>query len=310
MPPISIVYLEKCENYETQRLKQFFDRCFAEKDGISWRTAKVFIKPNLISARFSGPACTDPRFIYALAEWFVDSGCRVAVGDSPAIGKASSVLHKLRIDTQLRQLGVEILDFNKTTKVKLSCGYEVGIAAEPLEFDYFINAPKMKAHSQMYVTLAVKNIFGIVKGMRKSMLHMRHGGSDNTFSQIILDLLPLLPYNFSIIDGIEAMSRQGPLHGDTLNLGCLGFAKDPVALDTAIIAALQLNYNKSKLWVEAKRRKLPGASLDAINFPVLRPDNFHPCSFEAPDELAPIRFNPFRFLKGNLMRLRSSMLGQ
>ena len=310
MPPISTVYLEKCENYETQRLKQFFDRCFAEKDGISWRTAKVFIKPNLISARFSGPACTDPRFIYALAEWFVDIGCSVAVGDSPAIGKASSVLHKLQIDTQLRQLGVEIVDFSRTTKVQLDCGHVVGVAAEPLECDHFINAPKIKAHSQMYVTLAVKNIFGIVKGMRKSMLHMLYGGADNTFSQIILDLLPLLPRNLSIIDGIEVMSKQGPLHGDALNLGCLGFAEDPVCLDTAIIAALQLNYNKSKLWVEAKRRELPGANLNEIAFPALRPDFFHPCSFEAPDELAPIRFNPFRFLKNNLMRLRSSMLRQ
>ncbi len=303
----SKVYLRQCSRYRDLPIKQFVECCFNDVGSISWKNATILLKPNLISSRFSGPACTDPRFIKILAEWFVDQGGRVSVGDSPAIGSANSVLRALQVDSDLKKQGVEILDFTRVIKKKLDCGIEVGLAAEPLEFEYFINVPKVKAHSQLYVTLAVKNVFGMVKGMRKSLLHMRHGGPDNSFTKIILDLLPLLPPNFSIIDGIEAMSRQGPLHGDRLKLGLLGFAEDPVALDTALIEALRLCHNKSKLWNEANRRKYKGASLEDIEFPLLTPDFFHSINFEAPSELSPIRFNPFRFLKGNFKRLQSAI---
>ncbi len=304
------VYLQHQDNYTISQLKRIFDSYFAKRAGVSWRSAAVFIKPNLISAKFSGPACTDPRFIQALAEWFIDNGSSVAVGDSPAIGKASGVLRALQVDDKLKKLGVEIIDFNNVTKKRLECGIEIGLATEPLQYDYLVNAPKVKAHTQMYVTLAVKNIFGIVKGMRKAMLHMRFGDKDNIFSQIILDLLKVLPRNFSALDGIEAMTRQGPLHGDRLFLGCVGFAEDPVALDTSIMAALKLNPSKSKLWREAKSRNYRGADLMNISFPILSPDYFHSVSFEAPTELSPIRFSPFHFLRGNLKRLQSGMIGK
>ena len=297
------VYLQRCDKYSIERLKQFLDTCFASDTSHSFRSAKVLIKPNLITARRYGPATTDPRFILALGEWFVDSGAAVYIGDSPAFGSAAGVLEALSVKKELIKRGISIVEFSQGQKVDLPCGVNVTIASSVFENDYFINAPKVKAHNQVYVTLAVKNIFGIVKGLQKSMLHMRHGGTDNVFVKIIVDLIDILPKNYSVVDGIEVMHRQGPVHGDPLNLGCVAFSDNPIALDSALISLLQLEHRKSPLWREAEKRGCRGNEVDALEYPLLSPESFHGSGFQPPAQLSPIRFNPFRFVAGNIKRL-------
>lgn len=55
----------------------------------------------------------------------------------------------------------------------------------------------------MFVTMAVKNMFGIIKGINKAMLRMVHGDGHDLFAGIILDLLSLFPCQLHLADGIE-----------------------------------------------------------------------------------------------------------
>lgn len=307
MPEKVKVYLRQCSSYDKIKLKEFFECSLGTTENFSPRSAKIFIKPNLISSRGPQLACTNSSFLLALGEFLVDNGAQVAMGDSPAFGNTSSVLRRLGVVDELTRLGIRIVNFKKVVNLRLNCGVNVGIAAELQDYDFLINAPKIKAHSQMYVTLAVKNIFGIVLGIRKAMLHMQHGGADNMFSKIIVDLLSHLPVHFSVIDGVKAMHGTGPLHGVSLDLGCVGFSSDPVALDTSLLHALQLNPAKSPLWCEARRRGLLGVSISKIFFPMLEPEFFHGSGFKAPQELSPVRFNPFRFLRSSMRRLAAYM---
>ncbi len=304
------VYLDTCPVYEATALKDFFDKSLPPATGSLLRGAKVFLKPNLLSGKRGGLACTEGRFLLALAEWLADQGAVVLVGDSPAFGRASAVLHALGIDEKLRRRGVGICDFQTVVVRRLGCGVDVGIAAEPLECDLFVNVPKLKAHSQMYVTMAVKNLFGIVCGMRKAMLHMRYGGPTNLFRKIIMDLEALLPANVSVIDGITAMHVQGPLTGEALALGCVGCSADPVALDTALLHALELRLENSPLWCEARERNYTGAELKKIDFPLLAPPVFHGSGFSAPSKLSPVRFNPGRFAGSTLRRCALYLRGK
>lgn len=297
------VYLDKCVTYEKERLKEAFAACFAGVGGVSLRGAKVFVKPNLLTALGNSLACTNPTFLLALSEYLVDHNCRVSTGDSPAFGSASSVLARMGIVDDLRRCNVRIVDFKNTVRQRLNCGLDIGLAKDPLSCDLFINVPKVKAHSQMYVTLATKNLFGIVQGMRKSMLHMRHGGKNGMFCRIIIDLIDVLPAHLTIIDGIIAMHHTGPVHGVPLELGCLGSSQDPVALDSSLLQVLELNKRHSPLWCEAERRGCPGTVSDNINYPKLTPEFFHGSNFIAPEELSPIRFNPFRFVRSTLKRM-------
>lgn len=297
------VFLEKCHSYDRNTLKDFFESFFTGSQVSFPRGARVILKPNLITCRGPQLACTNGTFLLALADLLVDNGAHVTIGDSPAFGNTIKVLKHIGVAEEFSKRSVRVVNFDEEKRVRLDCGIELGIAAEALECDYFINVPKVKAHSQMYVTLAVKNLFGTVRGLQKPMLHMKHGGRDNTFSRIIVDLIGILPTHYALIDGIEAMHVTGPVHGESLELGCIGFSENPVALDTAIMGALELDWSKSPLWREAQRRKLDGIKIEDLYFPRLSPDSFHGLKFEAPDRLSPVRFNPFHFIRGVLQRV-------
>jgi uncharacterized protein (DUF362 family) len=262
----------------------------------------VLLKPNLISATAPALACTHAEFVAAVASWFLDRGARVRIGDSPAFGTAVRTMQQHGIVEAVKGMNVELIDFNTPVERRLACGLTVTVAAEGLDCDLLVNLPKIKAHNQMYVTFSVKNVFGIILGMRKAMLHMREGASHRRFADIILDLLDLLPPHLALADGIVAMHREGPVGGEPLSLGCVAGAVDMVALDTALLALLELDPGCSPLWLAAAARKMPGASLADMVFPALTPAAFAGSGFVAPAELNGIRFNPLRFLRGVLRR--------
>lgn len=298
------VCLERCQGYERKVLQSVLERvmpCIGELN-LSPGT-RVLLKPNLISARAPSLACTHAGFVAAVATWFLDHGCRVVIGDSPAFGSAMDAVKRQGIARAVRGMNIQVVEFASVVCRRLPSGISVGIAAEALDCDLLVNLPKIKAHDQMYVSMAVKNIFGIVKGPRKSWLHMRHGSSHLEFARIILDLQEFLPENITLADGIEVMHRHGPMDGELLSLGCLAGSKSPVALDTAILALLELEPGRSPLWRVARERALSGAQLSGIEFPLLAPADFFGSGFVAPEILNPVRFRPLRYVFNSLKRV-------
>lgn len=300
------VVLQRCSQYNRVKISEIIDTiisclgvtsCFYNK--------KILLKPNLISGKGPDFSCTNGTFIAGVALWFHEQGARVVIGDSPAFGSSSTVCRQMRITEEIADLDVQLVDFSSSVQKKVSDNIRVNIATPVLECDWLINLPKIKAHNQLYVTLAVKNIFGIVKGANKALLHMLHGSTHDGFAEIILDLLEFLPPSIHCIDGIRVMHRSGPLDGESLSLHCVGGSLDPVALDTALLELLQVEKEKSPLWRVAAGRGLVGAQSDKLTFPLLSPADFQGSGFQAPDTLNGIRFNPFRFLTGMGKRLCS-----
>nr|AOO54669.1 iron-sulfur cluster-binding protein [uncultured bacterium] len=297
------VFLAKRDTYERNAIAALVEEMAGSLGfAASWAGRTVLLKPNLISASAPSLACTDAEFIAGVCRWFLDHGARVRIGDSPAFGSAARAMRQHGIDRALAGMAVEKIEFVTPVEKRLACGCTVQVAAESIECDLLVNLPKVKAHNQMYVTLAVKNVFGVVLGMRKAMLHMREGGVDGRFTEIILDLLEILPRQLAIADGIVAMHRDGPIGGEALGTGCVAGSTSCVALDTALLAALELDPASSPLWREAARRGLPGSRATDIIYPLLTPEVFAGSGFSAPVELNGIRFNPIRFLRGMLRR--------
>ncbi|MBV5305902.1 MAG: DUF362 domain-containing protein [Desulfobulbaceae bacterium] len=301
-PSVSVC-LDRCQDYGRSSLQPLLANLMPHLGDLHLSPgSKVVLKPNLIAASVPALACTHAGFIAAVASWFLDQGCRVAVGDSPAFGRAIKVAERHGMVQALRGMNVPIIEFTSVCHKRLPCGVTVGIASQALDCDLLVNLPKIKAHDQMYVTMAVKNIFGIVKGMRKSWLHMRYGDSPDLFSRIILELSTVLPNTVTIADGIEVMHRHGPAHGEPLLLGCVASSKSAVALDTAMLALLELDPGRSPMWCAASQSDLPGAQLSGIDFPLLEPSDFFGSGFVAPEVLSPIRFRPFRYVVNSMKR--------
>ena len=306
----STVFLERCVSYTPELLLEYIDKVMTSSGLVNKvRGGRVLLKPNLISGSGDGLACTHPIFIGCIASWCIDNGALVSLGDSPAFGSSERVLKKIGAYDDLVKMGVRLVDFNEKKELTLNCGVKVGVAKALQECELFLNIPKVKAHSQMFVTIAMKNLFGIVSGVRKPLLHMQYGDSHSQFSRIIVDLLELLPENFSFVDGVEAMHKTGPIAGERFPLHCLAAGENPVALDTAIMRVLGLRPEKNPLLVEARNRELLGVSVEHLSFPFRTPGDFSVSGYEVPEQIAPIRFSIARFIKGQVKRLAMKVGG-
>ncbi|HIJ91646.1 MAG: DUF362 domain-containing protein [Desulfobulbaceae bacterium] len=298
------VGLVACSRYDRRLLKERVDTlCNALGFKIS-AGSRVLIKPNLVSAvRNKGLACTHPEVVAAVAEWCLDHGAKVRVGDSPAFGTAMGVMASCGISEALKDLPVTMINFEAVQPLRLASGLSVGVARAVGECDLLVNLPKIKAHGQLYLTLAVKNYFGTVVGFRKPWLHARYGDIDNRFEGMLVDLLAVLPGGITLADGVVAMHGDGPVSGTSFPLHLLAGGLNPVALDTALLAVLGLPPEASPVWRECFRRNLSGSELGELSFPLARPEEVGTPGFQAPARLKPVSFHPWRLVMGAIKRI-------
>jgi uncharacterized protein (DUF362 family) len=107
-----------------------------------------------------------------------------------------------------------------------------------LEADYIVSLPKLKTHHWVGVTLALKNMFGIVPGCcygwPKNVLHWAG------ILPSILDITSTVRPDFAIVDGIVGMEGNGPIQGTPKSSGVLILGDDPVAVDATCARVMGL----------------------------------------------------------------------
>ncbi|MBG0773282.1 MAG: DUF362 domain-containing protein [Desulfovibrio alaskensis] len=285
--------------------------CGSLLESAGWRPAagsRVLVKPNLLRAQPDGLCCTHPQVVRAAVEYALDCGAVVTVGDSPAFGSAERVAQAVGLTDALQGLGVRVVTLDDPVDCRLPSGLRVGVARAALEADALLNVPRVKVHCQMRLTLAVKNLFGCVCGVRKAVAHTRHGDRGNRFEALIVELAERLPPSGVLLDGITAMHRTGPSGGDPYLLGLLGASCSSVAMDTAVGTLLGAAPETIPLWAELRRRKQPAAFVENLHFPVLFPADFSPQGvtpdgFCIPQVLKPVSFRPATLLRSLVRRM-------
>jgi uncharacterized protein (DUF362 family) len=127
---------------------------------------------------------------------------------------------------------------------------ELWLARTVLEADFLASTPKVKTHHWSGVTLAMKNMFGIVPGARygwpKNILHWEG------IQESILDLCATVPVHFVIADGIIAMEGNGPLNGAPRLLERIVLADDPVAADATCARLMGFDPGGSRIFAKAR----------------------------------------------------------
>jgi len=196
----------------------------------------VLLKPNLVED-LPEPVNTNAGLIGAAARCFLRLGARrVVIGEGPGHQRDTElVVDAAGLRPILREKRIEFVDLNRDelSKVRLKANYsglgELWLPREVLASDFVVSMPKVKTHHWAGVTLSLKNMFGIVPGMKygwpKNLLHW-HG-----IDESILDICATVPIHFVIADGIIAMEGNGPLQGTPRDLGKVVLADDPVAAD-------------------------------------------------------------------------------
>ncbi len=299
------VFLRRLNGYADPRRNAIVAELLALAGCPAARGSRVLVKPNLVAPRNPALSCSVPALVRAACLPLLDAGAIVTVADSPAFGTGRIVARLAGLTEALADLPVRVTSLDRPCSLPLATGGRIGVSRLALEADHIVNLARLKCHDQMGMTLAVKNFFGCVCGFRKSLAHQRLGRDIRQFAGMILDVLAALPPSTSLLDGVVAMHKAGPVGGEAFPLGLLGAARNPVALDTAVYTLLGISPDFPPLWRESLVRGLAGATPGEIAYPLEQPDAFDAAGFVTPARLAPLRFEPRRFVRG---RLRSLLL--
>ena len=243
--------------------------------------ARVLIKPNLLSARAPEKrVTTDPEMVRSVVTLVMEAGGRPFIGDSPGIEPFKRVIAKTGIEEVAGKLGIDLLELSDPRPVTLPEGSlfrNLEIASQALDADVVINLPKLKTHTQMLMTLGVKNLFGTIVAQRKTEWHYMTGLNRDTFASLLLHIYEAVRPSLTILDGIWGMDGDGPGNGNPCRLNLVAAARDAVALDITICRLLNIPLEIFPLYRAARaagigeirpdRIKVKGSSLESFQIP-------------------------------------------
>lgn len=205
---------------------------------------RVLIKPNFLCASTPEQALTThPLLIRAAAQYALGRGARVQVSDSPPMGSYERIMRKCGVYEALEGLDVDIRELGSSRIVEVGGRWKtLELSGDALDADMVINLPKLKSHCQMGMTLAVKNLFGCIIGMRKPQWHYRVGENSDLFAELLVTICQTVKPGITLMDGILALEGDGPGAGGTpRHIGLLIGSTSALAIDVAVCRMLGID---------------------------------------------------------------------
>lgn len=111
---------------------------------------------------------------------------------------------------------------------------------------------------------AIKNLYGLVAGSAKAMLHLKAKTSDR-FCHLLVDINQLRPPDLSIMDALTVMEGNGPSHGHSRPLGKLLASTNVAALDAVMVTMMGADPAQVELLRVAAARGLGPIDLREID---------------------------------------------
>lgn len=252
------VALAKCARYCPEDISNALEKMFASLGGLKQFVkpgASVLIKPNLLTDRTPDKAVTThPEVVRALIRIVRQCGGNPFIGDSPmGTMKIESVLEKTGFRALCEEEKVKFVIFEKEPCIAHDYnGVSLAVAKAAFDADLIINVPKLKTHSFTLFTNAVKNVFGLLPGFQKALLH-KSFPNPRQFGDCLAFLYATVKPGLTVCDAVTAMEGDGPSGGIQVQLGFLAASSDGVALDIALCNMLKIN-PKDVFYLNSLRR--------------------------------------------------------
>jgi uncharacterized protein (DUF362 family) len=247
------------------------------------QNARVVIKPNLVDYVPGRPCYTMPHVVEALILFLRDEVQvkQIVVAEGTTFRRdARAILMDTGYHAMLERQRVDFVDLNydDLVKIPLRGGYakmdSLFVARTVAEADALISVPKMKTHHWTRLSASIKNLFGIVPGIKygfpKNTLHFK--GID-AFLAELLDSLPT-PKRFAVVDAIVGLQGDGPLFGAPVASGALVGGGDFLAVDATCARLMGLDPGAIPTltfmaWaglgqIDVHKIELRGAALDSL----------------------------------------------
>jgi len=243
----SPVFLARGQRYDGPLVETLRDGLRAV--GIDERTLagkRVLLKPNLVEPSRAIPhMTTHPAVIVAAADVFRGWGAQVTVGEGPGHVRDTEVaLIESGVGEALRDGGLSFADLNyervawRRNRGGFSKLPGLWLPESVVTADLVVSMPKMKTHHWVGMTAAMKNLYGVIPGIKygwpKNVLH--HNG----IPQTVADINTTLPRVIGIVDGIDGMEGDGPILGSRKHLSLIAVGADLPALDATLARVMGL----------------------------------------------------------------------
>ncbi len=271
---MSRVAIVRCRDYDRERVGDAVAEAFELLGGTAQfasQTDEILLKPNLVKGAPPERALTThPEILRAVAEQLRKSPSpprTLSMGDSPAWGSFAACAQQAGLSGVCDELGIRLAPFEKGMKVPNPEGivYKyLTMAKEAMDVDGIVNLPKLKTHCQLYMTGAVKNLFGCVAGKRKAWWHFKAGSFENYFPLMLVETARLLKTRISVLDAVWAMEGQGPTQGTPRWMGLVMASTDPVALDRVACELAGLSPERLRTLEAARLTGFGEVELDKI----------------------------------------------
>ncbi|MGV8171967.1 MAG: DUF362 domain-containing protein [Candidatus Woesearchaeota archaeon] len=233
---MSKVLILNCPNYSPESVDKAITKVFKDIKIDIKPHSKVLIKPNILMAKTPSYACTtNPSIIEAVCKILIKKDCEIIFGES----SGWNTIHGFEVS------GIKAIADKYHAKIVAFENEKVldknidGIILKELKItsfienvDYIINMPKMKTHSLMKITGAVKNCYGFIPGFQKALYHTK-GKDEISFGELLIDIYLQCKDKIiiNIMDAIVGMEGEGPGNGDPKNTGLIIASTDAIALD-------------------------------------------------------------------------------
>lgn len=249
---------------------------------------RVLVKPNWWCWPATTPndpvhyiySTADRRIVWAAARLFVDLGCDVVIGEDPAVNRVvRKVYEGFDAAGVAERAGAALVDLRATgyRTVPVLKGREFSelrISTIALDADLIVNVPVLKAHQLTGVTMALKNMKGVLPPVEKRAFHQRN------LSQGIADLATVVRPALNIVDAIVAADNW-VVGGGLQPTGLVLAGDDPVAIDAVCchlmkadpyaIEHIRFSHEQGVGEIDLARIDVLGESIDAYALPFTLP---------------------------------------
>jgi uncharacterized protein (DUF362 family) len=239
--PRAAVFVARWQRYDGQLARTIRDGLIATgAHPKSIRGKRVLLKPNLVEpARDRPHMTTHPTVVAAAAEVFRSWGADVSVGEAPGhVRDTEMALWDSGMAEILAEEGLAFADLNyeaigwRVNRGRCSKLPGFYLPQSVLEADLVVSLPKMKTHHWVGVTASMKNLYGVLPGIKygwpKNVLH--HHGIPET----VVDIYASLPPTMTVVDGIDCMEGDGPIMGSVKRMGLLVVGTNLPAVDATV----------------------------------------------------------------------------
>jgi uncharacterized protein (DUF362 family)/NAD-dependent dihydropyrimidine dehydrogenase PreA subunit len=234
---------------------------------------KIVLKVNLLAAaRPEEAITTHPAVTAAVGKMAKATGATPIVADSPGSGfqYTEGTLRRVYRTCGMYDAATEAgIDVNMDTSYQIisfpdgALTKRLDVITPVVEADGMFNLSKLKTHTYMGMTGAIKNHFGIIPGLAKPGYHAKLHDTAR-FADMLLDLAAYVAPRVSIMDGVVGMEGDGPNAGEPRHIGLLLAARNPLALDVVASEIIGLPRENNPVLIAAEKRGLYPTRLEEI----------------------------------------------